>query len=275
MDARIIDGKKIAKKHEQNLKRRLNNLLVKLKTTKPTVVSFCNIEDPPSVKYTFMKLTKAHQIGIDFIAEEFSTDTPQTYLMEMVEKYAGDPSIDGIMVQLPLPPDLNIFKEDLLNQIPTQKDVDGLTRQGRFLPATVSAVLTILDEEIPSWKKKLLAVIGSQGEVGKPLSEFLEKEKVKLLKIDKYEGDLSSDAKKADIIISATGQKGLIKPEMIKDGSVLIDVGLGDFNPSCYGKASKYTPVTGGVGPLTVVSLMENVVSSFEERTKVLIPLFA
>lgn len=275
MDAKIIDGKKIAKKHEQNLKIRLNNLLVKLKTIKPTVVSFCNIEDPPSVKYTFMKLTKAREVGIDFIAEEFSTNTPKSYLMEMVQKYVGDPNIDGIMVQLPLPPDLNIFKEDLLNLISPEKDVDGLTRQGKFLPATVKAVLTILDEKIPGWKKKLLAVIGSQGEVGKPLSIFLEKEKVKLLKIDKYEGDLLSDAKKADIIVSATGQKGLIKPEMIKDGSVLIDVGLGDFDPGCYGKAAQYTPVTGGVGPLTVVSLMENVVSSFEERIKVLIPLFS
>lgn len=265
---KIIDGKKLAQRHERLLKNKLKKLGI------PTIVSFCNIEDPASQKYTFLKLSKARQIGIDFIAEEFSTDTAQSYLMEMVQKYGSDPNIDGIMVQLPLPSELNIFKKDLLNLIPPEKDVDGLTSRGNFLSATARAVLAILDEEVSGWKNQIVAVVGSRGEVGKALCTFLEKEKINFFKIDKYEGNLSRDLKKADIIISATGQKNLIKPKMIKKGVILIDVGLGDFDKTCYERAAKYTPVQGGVGPMTVICLMENIVRSFKQRSKLLLPLF-
>lgn len=258
-----INGKILAKKHEKALKEKL--LKIK-KTRNPAVISFCNIEDPASVKYTFMKLSKARQIGIDFMAEEFSAQTDRAYLAELVTKYSGDPNIDGIMVQLPLPPDLNIFKGDLLNLIPSEKDVDGLTGQGLFLSATVRAVLTILDEEVAEWKNQIIAVVGAEGEVGKPLCNYLEGQNIKFLKIDKYEGNLLRDLKNADIIISATGQKNLIKSDMIKEGVILIDVGLGDFERECYKKASRYTPVFGGVGPMTVISLMENVVESYKRR---------
>lgn len=260
---KIINGKILARKHEKALKEKL--LKIK-KTRNPAIISFCNIEDPPSVKYTFMKFTKARQIGIDFMVEEFSANTEHAYIAELVTKYSGDPNIDGIMVQLPLPPDLNIFKEDLLTLIPLEKDVDGLTGQGLFLSATVRAVLTILDEEILGWRNQIIAVVGSEGEVGKPLSNFFETQKVRILKIDKYKGNLLRDLKKADIIISATGQQDLIKPDMIKNGVILIDVGLGDFERECYKKASRYTPVFGGVGPMTVISLMENVVESYKRR---------
>lgn len=268
---KIIDGRVLAKKHEQILKKKL----AKIKKTKnPAIVSFCNIEDPPSVKYTFMKFMKARQIGIDFMAEEFSANTDRSILSDLITQYVGDPNIDGIMVQLPLPPDLNIFKEDLLNLIPPEKDVDGITPRGNFLSATVRAVLTILDEEIEDWKEKIVAVVGSQGEIGKPLCNFLEGQNIKFLKIDKYEGNLLTDLKKADIIISATGQKGLIKQDMIKEGVILIDVGLGDFDKRCYKKASRYTPIFGGVGPVTVICLMENIIRSFQQRSKHLVPLF-
>ncbi len=260
----IINGSILAKAHEQALKKRLKKL-----NARPAIVSFCNTEDPASQKYTFMKLTKARQIGIDFMAEEFSSQTEHAYLAELVAKYSGDPNIDGIMVQLPLPPDLNIFKEDLVNLIPPEKDVDGLTEKGNFLSATVRAVLSILDEKVPGWKKQIVAIVGSSGEVGEPLTAYLEKEKVGILTIDKYSQN-NNDLKMADVIISATGQKNLIKPDMIKEGVVLIDVGLGDFDSSCYRKALKYTPVFGGVGPMTVISLMENVVGSFEKRNNLI-----
>lgn len=273
MNSKIIDGKALAKKHEENLRQTLKQVQGDSGTKRnPSIVSFCNQDDPPSVKYTFMKLQKATDLGIDFIAEEFSADTPHDYLIRMVKQYNENPAIDGIMVQLPLPDELNVFKDDLLDLIDPEKDVDGLTGKGSFLPATVRGVLSILDDEIPEWKKRKIAIVGSEGEVGKPLSLELKSRGGKLgnlrggILIDKNVGDLNEDLKESDIVISATGQEGLIKPEMIKDGAILIDVGLGDFDPGCYEKASRYTPVTGGVGPMTVISLMENAVESYQRK---------
>src|ERR1051326_4444434 len=115
MDPKIIDGKKLADKHEEALRKKLAELD---KKRNPSIVSFCNQDDPPSVKFTFLKLSKASDLGIDFIAEEFSADTPHDQLANLVKKYAGDEIIDGVMVQLPLPDELNVFKGDLLDLIP-------------------------------------------------------------------------------------------------------------------------------------------------------------
>lgn len=257
-----IDGTDLARQHEAILKKRLSQIN---RNRQPTVVSFCNQDDPPSVKYTFMKLQKAHSLGIDFIAEEFSADTPGDYLENLVKKYDSD-EVDGILVQLPLPENLNPFKADLLNLISPQKDVDGLTGKGPFLPATVKAVISILDEEVKGWSDQKIAVVGSTGEVGGPLVEYLKKQGVKVIEVSSIVGDINVDLKEADIVISATGEENLIKPTMLKSGAVLIDVGLGDFDPSCFKKASKFTPILGGVGPMTVISLMENVVESYEKR---------
>lgn len=261
MDLKVINGKALAKKHEGYLRKKL--LQIK-KDRNPAIVSFCNSDDPPSVKYTFMKLQKAMDLGLDFIAEEFSATTPHEYLVEMVSKYGNDKNIDGIMVQLPLPDELNVFKKDLIDLIPKEKDVDGL-KGDSFLPATVRAILTILDEEVSGWQEKKVAIVGSEGEVGKPLSLALHTRGVKAILVDKDKGSFE-ELKGADIVISATGQEHLIKPQMLKERVILIDVGLGDFDPDCYKKSSRYTPVLGGVGPMTVISLMENVVESYSKR---------
>ena len=273
MDTKVIDGKALAKKHEDALKEKLVSIkknkqslpFSAKKGRNPMVVSFCNQDDPPSVKYTFMKMQKAKDIGIDFVAEEFSANTPEAKLAKLVKKYANNLSVDGILVQLPLPEELNPFKEELLNLIPPEKDVDGLTGKGLFLSATVKGVISILDEYIKDWQGKIIAIVGATGEVGGEMIVALKKMGLKPLEISRRANNFN-ELKKAQIIISVTGQLSLIKVEMISSGVVLIDVGLGDFNPKCYEKAEKYTPITGGVGPMTVISLMENVVESYERR---------
>ncbi len=259
---KIIDGKALAKKHEDAL--RINLAQIK-KARNPMVVSFCNQDDPPSVKYTFMKMQKALDLGIDFSAEEFSADTPEEKLTKLVEKYANEDSVDGVLVQLPLPDELNPFKQKLLNLIPPKKDVDGLIGTGLFMSATVKGVISLLNEYIKNWQSKIIAVVGATGEVGGDMILALKKMGLKPLGISRR-ADNFKDLKSAQIIISATGQESLIKQDMITDGVVLIDVGLGDFDPRCYKKASMYTPVIGGVGPMTVISLMENVVESYMRR---------
>lgn len=268
-----MDGRALAKKHEDILKEKLDKIkkdkqslpFSAEKGRNPMVVSFCNQDDPPSVKYTFMKLQKARDLGIDFIAEEFSADTPEEKLAELVKKYARNLSVDGILVQLPLPKGLNPFKEELLNLIPPQKDVDGLTGTGPFLSATVKGVISILNEYVKNWQGKIMAVVGATGEVGGEMTSALKRKGLEPLEISRRANNFS-ELKKAQIIISATGNQGLIKASMINSGVILIDIGLGDFEESCYEKASMYTPVTGGVGPMTVISLMENVVESYEQR---------
>lgn len=274
---KIIDGRALALKHQQILTDYLQNQ----KTNwykhfpnrpfiNPSIISFCNSDDPPSVKYTLMKYQKAKEIGIDFIAQDYSLDTPQSILAELVIKYNKDPQLDGIMLQLPLPDNLAKYKQFLLNSIDPKKDVDGLTGQGRkfYLPATVKGVISILDEVVKSnWQDKLIGVVGAEGEVGKPLIEALDQKGAKnIVKIDIKIGDINSDLKPCDIVISSTGQPGLIKKEMLKQDVIALDIGLGDFHPDVYQLASLYTPKVGGVGPMTVISLMENIIIAADAR---------
>ena len=200
------------------------------------------------------------------MAEEFSANTPREYLEKMVNKYSKDSEIDGILVQLPLPENLNPFREGLLNLIPLEKDIDGLRDESPYLPATVKAVISILDENVKEWKSEKIAVVGATGEVGKPMVKYLKENNVTVSEISRNLGNLDTDLKDADIIVSAVGEENLIKEEMIKNGVILIDVGLGDFDSGCYERASMYTPKTGGVGPMTVISLMENVVESYASK---------
>lgn len=264
--SKIIDGLALAQRHEQNLRDKLSRIK---HGRAPSVVSFCNQDDPPSVKYTYMKLKKATDLGIDFLAEDFSAKTSHQELKELVTKYNNDQEIDGVMVQLPMPFELNSFKKEIIELIDPKKDVDGLKEDGEkyFLAATAKAVISLIDEGVSDWENKKIAVIGATGEVGNSLVEYLENKKnMSVIKVSRSVGNINEDLKLADIVVSATGSKDLVKPEMIKEGVVLIDVGLGDFDPKCYEKASKYTPIIGGVGPMTVISLMENVVESHEQR---------
>lgn len=258
-----MDGRALAKKREELLRNKLSKLA---RSRKPAMVSFCNTEDPPSVKYTKMKRGKASDIGMDFIVEEYTEQSGKDEIIKKVQGYNRDENIDGIMFQMPLPGALDKFRNELLTSIDPQKDVDGLIEDGPFVPATVKAVISIMEEYIPNWKTKNIAVVGSSGEVGRPLVKLLNKQGIDPVCINSKEGNLETDMRNSGIVISATGKKDLIRPEMIQEGVVLIDVGLGDFEEGCYRKASLYTPILGGVGPMTVISLMENAVESFEKR---------
>jgi methylenetetrahydrofolate dehydrogenase (NADP+) / methenyltetrahydrofolate cyclohydrolase len=261
MDLKLIDGKSLAQKHEQKLKK----YLAKLNGPRvPSIVSFCNLEDPPSVKYTEMKKRKANDIGMFFYAENYDTSVSKELIADKIRFYNERTDIDGIMVQLPLPEHLNIIKEDLLNLIDPNKDIDGLTEISPYVSATVKGVVSILKSLKLSLKEMTFVVVGSNGQVGREMVRVLNDNRVKVLEVD--QDDSRNKIKQGQIVISCTGQNGIILPSLIKKGAVLIDVGLGDFDPECFKKASRYTPIVGGVGPMTVISLMENAVESFEKR---------
>lgn len=258
MDSKILDGKTLALKHEDILKQKLSQ-----KTRSPKIVSFCNKEDGASVTYTNMKKQKAGDLGIEFIAENYNSATPRDEIVKKIEKYNDDLGVDGIMLQLPLPESLS----GLLNLIDPQKDVDGLVKESPFLPATVKGVISILDEYIKRWETKVIAVVGALGSMGEVMTKALKERGVNIIEIDKkISASNLNDCKDAEIVISCVGVRNLILPDYIREGATLIDVGLGDFDPATLQKASLYTPEKGGVGPMTVISLMENVVESNEKR---------
>lgn len=272
MDDKIIDGKKIALKQEERLKEKLKSL-----GKKPKVVSVLIGDDPASLLYTQMKQKKAQDLGIDFQFIHFPETVNFSEVGLTIVKLNQDPQVNGVMIQLPLPENFLQDKkaEELLNLINPKKDVDGLTENSRFLPAAVKAVMTILEEEGVNIKGKFVVVLGTSRLIGMPIAREVKKQGALVSSCNKGTPNINDITKRADILISATGAAGLVTGDMVKDGVIVIDVGtlviedelkepsikvLGDVDfGTVVKKASKITPVPGGVGPVTVVSLMENV----------------
>lgn len=233
-----FEGKKIAEEVLNNLK------------LKGEIATILVGEDKASAIYTNLKKQAAEKVGLKMNVLKFGENIDFEIVKNNILKLNVDNHVDGIMIQLPLPERLKKHTQELIQLIKPQKDVDGLREDSNFTPATVRAVLTIL--EISKAKGKI-AIVGSKGVVGKSLMKKLEATGFDI-------GDNLNDLVNFDVVISATGQSNLIKPEMIKQNSVLIDVGAPkpEFSEECYKKASFYTPVPGGVGPMTIASLMQN-----------------
>lgn len=271
---KIIDGKKLAAQHERLLAAKIKKL-----KTKPKVVSILVGEDPASVLYSQMKQKKAQELGISFALKSFPENAHFDEIAEEIKKLNKDRQVSGIMVQLPLPKKFlgENQPEDLLRLINPKKDVDGLTGKGKSLPAAVKAVLSILDDEKIKVSGADVTIIGASQLVGLPLAKQLEKKRAKVSVCDINTSNLREQTLRADILISAAGEPDLVIGKMVKDGAVVIDVGISKIDGKIAGdvdfesvseKASKITPVPGGVGPMTIISLMENVTEAFMRKLK-------
>lgn len=278
MDDKIINGKKLAEARQQQLVEKIK-VLKKI----PKIVSILVGDDPPSVLYTKIKQQKAKEVGIEFQPIHLaSPHVKWEAVCSKIEELNRDENVDGIMVQLPLPEEFlqGHNEKELLQLIIPKKDVDGLDYARKvepFVPAAVKAVLSILEDEQIDVKGKNVVVVGASDLVGRPVAGEMEKLGANVTSCNSKTTNLRSETLEADILVSATGVPGLITGDMVKDGVVVIDVGasskgrsasgreiiVGDVDfESVYPKASKITPVPGGVGPLTVISLMENVVEA-------------
>jgi methylenetetrahydrofolate dehydrogenase (NADP+)/methenyltetrahydrofolate cyclohydrolase len=266
MDPKIIDGRKLAKAHEEKLAQKIKKL-----KAKPKIVSFLVGDDPSSVLYSNLKQKKAVELGIGFELLHFPESINFKEIKNKIEKLNNDRSITGIMIQLPLPDKFlrSHQAEKLLETIDFKKDVDGLKKNSLCLPAVVEAILSIIKDENIKVVNKKCVVIGASDLVGKPVAQELEKLGATVDVCDSKTDSLKEKTLGADIIVSATGVPGLVKGDMVKEGVAIIDVGaekvngkvVGDVDfESVYPKAAKITPVPGGVGPMTVISLMENIV---------------
>lgn len=263
----IFDGNKYAAEQLTLLKEKVAGL-----SRKPKLVSVVFQEDAMGMLYTNLKAQAAQDMGIDFEKVEIQADDGIESTLAIIREKCGEPEVGGLLIQKPRGIDTALWDE-LTSAIDPKKDVDCLTRvnldklykdESAFLPATARAVVSILKVAVGSMEEltdKNIVIVGRSELVGKPLSSYLKNKTANLKMLGSQDNlDILRDA---DVVISATGKANLITGDMVKNGVVVIDVGepKGDVDFATVSpKASFITPVPGGVGPMTVVSLLENLV---------------
>ncbi len=286
---KILSGKEISKDVLLGLRAKIVEA-EKKEENLPSLAVILIGNDPASILYVRNKKRACHKVGIGFNDYCFAADASENDILEILEFLNNDSSVYGIIVQLPLPKNLDTAK--IINSISPAKDVDGfhpenikkllaaanggIEKNGELLtPPVLKAVMTLLDgvEEPLAGKKGI--IIAKNEIFARPLEEIVKLKKIDLEIISPESNNLIDKAQNSDIIISAAGWPFFIKREMIKQDAILIDVGttlvdeklLGDVDfKGCEDKASYITPVPGGIGPLTVAYLLENVVKIWEGK---------
>ncbi|NRO05312.1 bifunctional methylenetetrahydrofolate dehydrogenase/methenyltetrahydrofolate cyclohydrolase [Lactobacillus helveticus] len=271
---KVLDGKTFANLLGQNLKEKVKKL-----KDEGITPHFCVInigDDPASKIYVRTKKRRAEKMGIIQDIYQMPADTKQEEAIALIDKLNADPAINGLMVQLPAPKQIDT--DALIERIDPNKDADGLTPANighlwmdkHFVePATAEGIIALLKHyEIPLEGKNVV-IIGRSNIVGKPLAALMLEQNATVTIAHSRTKNLGEITKKADVLVSATGQAFLVKADMVKDGAVIVDVGMNHVDGKLVGdvdfdnvkeKASYITPVPGGVGPLTVQFLMEAVV---------------
>lgn len=249
-ESKKIDGREIQKREKDLLIEDIKRLGIKAH-----IRSFYSGNEHNQEKYNLMKQNMARELGFQMDLEEVKSEEQ---LADSILKANADPEVTGILVQMPVPWPRERTQK-ILDMIDPRKDIDGLTTNSPFKQATVLSVEDIL-MEVNAFKKNYQFVVvgGVRGLVGRGVVKALEEKDEKVLAVSKDDPDLPIKTQLADVLISSTGIKDLIKPEMIKDGAILLDIGLRDISESCYDKCSRYTPKIGGSGPPTIIELMKS-----------------
>ena len=273
---KILDGRKIAEK----IKRRLKAQVKKMKQRPGLVVVYIG-NDPVSLSYIRAKEKAAKEIGIDFLFYKLTDKSSEKKVVGLIRRLNQDKNISGIIVQLPLP--AHLPKKEIFNAVALEKDIDVLSDKARellkngqpiFIPPPAGAVLEFLKTAKMPLKKSTIVVVGRGMLVGEPVAMLLKQRAKRLIVCDRKTKSLTTETRKADILISAVGQPNLIKKEMVKKGAVVIDAGTAKYKGKIVGdvdfanvssKISYITPVPGGVGPVTVAMLLANVVKAAEK----------
>ena len=275
--AKILDGKAVSQRIKDELRAEVDELR---KNGKEIGLAVIIVGDNPASRiYVNNKKKACEQLGIH--SEEFAlpAETTEEELKALVEKLNNDSSIDGILVQLPLPKHIN--EEAVINTISAKKDVDAFhpSNVGKimignydFLPCTPAGVMELIAESGISVEGKNCVVVGRSNIVGKPQAMLLLQKNGTVTICHSRTKDLAAVTREADILVAAVGVPELIKGDMIKEGAVVIDVGMnrlpdkklvGDVDfAECEKKAAAITPVPGGVGPMTIAMLMKNTVKA-------------
>ena len=275
----IIDGKKIAAELREELKKKI----IEFKATYKSVPGLTVIligEDPPSKIYVKNKQKYAKDIGINSEIIKYQENVDEKTVLDKISKLNNDKKISGILVQLPLPKQIN--KKKIIDAILPEKDVDGFhpVNVGNLssgyegkVPCTPLGCYLLLRKVEKDLKGKHAVIIGRSNLNGKPMAQLLLKENCTVTITHSKTKDLKNECKRADIIIAAVGQPKLVKGDWVKKGAIVIDVGInktangleGDVDFEEVSKVAKaITPVPGGVGPMTIACLLSNTIECFK-----------
>jgi methylenetetrahydrofolate dehydrogenase (NADP+)/methenyltetrahydrofolate cyclohydrolase len=276
VSARLLDGKALAERIRAEVAAEVRELREVGLTT--VLVG----DDPASDIYIRRKQEAAREVGILSRDYRLAEDTTEEDLLELVAQLNGDDAVDGILVQLPLPS--HIDEQRVIDAVDPAKDVDGFhpvnagklfLGQDGLVAATPTGILTLLDEyEVPLVGARAV-VVGRSNIVGKPVALLLLARHATVTICHSRTSDLAAQTREADVLVVAVGHADLITPEMVKDGATVIDVGMnrkeeglrGDVDPAVADRAGLMTPVPGGVGPMTIASLLRNTVKAARAQT--------
>lgn len=273
----IIDGKEISSKIQDRIKAEIKNCMIR-----PSVAVIQVGENSESETYIRNKEKVCSSVGVYFRLYKFEEGTPELTIINKIKELNNDEYVNGIIIELPLPPQYN--EKRLINTISNAKDVDGLTdiNTGRFvngkkslIPCTALAVMRILDENNIDVARKNVVIVGRGKLVGKPLANLMLSKDATVTICHSKTENLDSYTKCADIVIMACGVPNLLTADMIKDGAVVIDVGINSLDGKIVGdvdfdsvskKASYITKVPGGIGPVTIAMLLENIILCYNSK---------
>jgi methylenetetrahydrofolate dehydrogenase (NADP+)/methenyltetrahydrofolate cyclohydrolase len=274
----IIEGRKIAEKRLELIREKIDE-----SGLYPRLATVIVGKDPGSLMYVRMKQEACERVHIGSVRIELPDQTTTEQVVNQIKILNSDPEIDGILVQLPLP--LQVSTSKVTSAVSPEKDVDGFNPcnmgllfngKPRFIPCTPKGVMTLLDEYTIPLQGVRALIAGRSIEVGRPMAALLLQRDATVTIAHSKTVDLHSEMKRADIVVSAVGKAKFIGPDMIKPGATVIDVGINYLDGKLCGDvdfeavksiAGAITPVPGGVGPMTIASLMENTYIAAVERS--------
>ena len=276
MTATIIDGKAFAAGLRARVADGAARILAEA-VRKPGLAVVLVGEDPASSVYVRSKGKATVAAGMESFEHRLPESTGEAELLALIARLNADPAVDGILVQLPLPK--HIDERAVITSIDPEKDVDGFhpVNAGRlatglegFVPCTPYGCLMLLKDQLGDLSGRDAVVIGRSNIVGKPMAQLLIRESCTVTVAHSRTHDLPDVVRRADIVVAAVGRPAMVKPDWVKPGATLIDVGInrteaglvGDIDPACASVAGAMTPVPGGVGPMTIACLLRNTLVS-------------
>lgn len=279
-----LDGKELAKKLKSELK--LECVELKKKHGRAPGLAIILVGDNPASKiYVGSKIKGSQEIGIESFAHFLPYDTAEEEVLRVIDELNKDERVDGILVQLPLPK--HISEKKVIDKIALEKDVDGfkpenlgllvLNDKDSLKPCTPAGIMELLKEYSIGLEGKDVVVVGRSNIVGKPMASLMINEGATVTVCNSKTKNLSEKTKSADIVVMAIGSAKFLTAEMVKEGAVVVDVGINRTEAGLFGdvdfeevskKTSYITPVPGGVGPMTVAMLFANTVKAFKNINK-------
>lgn len=278
MSGMILDGKALSRQIEQELANRVKTVKQKNGGKTPILATILVGEDPASATYVKMKGNACRRVGMDSLKVVLPTDTTTEILLDEIDKLNANPDVHGILLQHPVP--AQIDERAAFDRIDLKKDVDGVTCLGfgrmamgqeAYGSATPAGIMRLLRHYKVALKGKDAVVVGRSPILGKPMALMLLNEHATVTICHSRTQNLPDIVRRADLVVGAVGRPEFIKGDWIKDGAVVVDAGyhpgkVGDIELSAVmDRCNAYTPVPGGVGPMTIATLVEQTVQAVEK----------